>query len=254
MHSIHQLKIMKTFIEKMIRRRNPNFRFDNAVTNYLLWQFVRQQAMALLRGCLVLLDFRKPKGMLRGKGVQFFNMPNIQWGSYLKRGDHVALSAIGKGKLSLGSKVSIGSFSRVIIAISLHQVGEHISIGNHVGIGEFAYLGGGGGLRIGHHCIVGQYFSCHPENHIHDDIETPIRLQGVTRKGIVIGPNCWIGSKVTILDGVTIGEGCVIAAGSVVTKSFPDHSVIGGVPAKVLRSRLPETKTSVTYEYTEKIY
>jgi acetyltransferase-like isoleucine patch superfamily enzyme len=70
----------------------------------------------------------------------------------------------------------------------------------------------------------------------------------------VIGPNCWIGSKVTILDGVTIGEGCVIAAGSVVTKSFPDYSVIGGVPARVLRSRLPETKTSVSYEYTEKIY
>jgi acetyltransferase-like isoleucine patch superfamily enzyme len=245
---------MKTLIENMIRRRNSNFRFDETVTNYLLWQFVRQQAIALLRGCLVLLAFRKPKGMLRGKGVQFFNMPNIQWGSYLKLGDHVSLSAIGKGKLILGSKVSIGSFSRVIIATSLNQVGEHISIGNHVGIGEFAYLGGGGGLRIGHHCIVGQYFSCHPENHIHDDIETPIRLQGVTRKGIVIGPNCWIGSKVTILDGVTIGEGCVIAAGSVVTKSFPDYSVIGGVPAKVLRSRLPQSKASVSYEYTEKIY
>lgn len=245
---------MKSLIENVIRRRNANFRFDEKVTQYVLWQFVRQQAMALFRGAWVLLAWRNPKWMLRGRGVRLFNVPNMRWGAYLKLGDHVTLSAMGKGQLHLGSYVSIGSFSRIIIATSLNQVGEHISIGNHVGIGEFAYLGGGGGLRIGHHCIVGQYFSCHPENHIYDDIETPIRLQGVSRKGIVIGPNCWIGSKVTILDGVTIGEGCVIAAGSVVTKSFPDHSVICGVPAKVLRSRLPETKTSVSYEYTEKIY
>ena len=52
------------------------------------------------------------------------------------------------------------------------------------------------------------------------------------------GSNCWIGSKVTFLDGVKIGQGCVVAAGSVVTKSFPDFSVIGGVPAKMLKERL----------------
>ena len=61
------------------------------------------------------------------------------------------------------------------------------------------------------------------------------RQQGITRKGIKIGSNCWIGSKVTVLDGVTVGNGCVIAAGAVLTKSFPDHVVIGGVPAKILK-------------------
>jgi acetyltransferase-like isoleucine patch superfamily enzyme len=115
-------------------------------------------------------------------------------------------------------------------------VGSHIAIGNNVGIGEFAYLGGAGGLDIGDDCIVGQYFSCHPENHCFNDPTQLIRLQGTTRQGIRIGRNCWIGSKVTILDGVTIGENCVIAAGAVVTKNMPPNSVIGGVPARVIKS------------------
>ena len=103
-------------------------------------------------------------------------------------------------------------------------------------LGEFAYLGGAGGLEIGNDCVIGQYFSCHPENHQFEDSSKLIRLQGTTRKGIKIGNNCWIGAKVTILDGVTIGDNCVIAAGAVVTKSMPAGRLIGGVPAKVLKA------------------
>ncbi|MFT6338188.1 MAG: acetyltransferase-like isoleucine patch superfamily enzyme, partial [Halioglobus sp.] len=101
----------------------------------------------------------------------------------------------------------------------------------------FAYLGGGGTLEIGNDCIVGQYFSCHPENHNYSIIEVPIRMQGVTHQGIKIGNNCWIGSKATVLDGVEIGAGCIIAAGAVVTKSFPSNSIIAGVPAKMIKRR-----------------
>ncbi|MCU0333547.1 MAG: acyltransferase [Chitinophagaceae bacterium] len=232
---------MKKLLEALIRRRNPQFRFDEAVSSHVLFHFAWQQLLAVLRGSRLWLAGRHPKGMLRGRGVHFFNLPNIRWGRFLKLGDHVAISGLGRGKVQLGHHVSIGAFSRVIISTSLNQVGEGIDIGDNVGIGEYAYLGGGGGLRIGHDCIVGQYLSCHPENHVHDDPEMPIRHQGVTRKGIEIGPNCWIGSKVTILDGVHIGEGCVVAAGSVVTKSFPARAVIGGVPARVLRMRAEAT-------------
>ncbi|RZK45630.1 MAG: acyltransferase [Hymenobacter sp.] len=126
-----------------------------------------------------------------------------------------------------------------MVSTSLHEPGQFIELGHRVGIGEFAYLGGGGGLRIGADCIIGQYFSCHPENHHHADYATPIRLQGVTRQGISIGPNCWIGSKVTVLDGVTIGAGCVVAAGAVVTRSVPAGSVVAGVPARLIASRVP---------------
>ena len=155
----------------------------------------------------------------------------------MKLGDNVYLSALGKDGIIIGNNVSIGSFSRVIVSTTLENLGSLIKLGDNVGIGEYAYLGGGGGLTISNDCIVGQYLSCHPENHNHEDLSVPIRLQGVNRKGIKIGQNCWIGSKVTILDGVEVGSGCIIAAGSVVNKSFPENSIIGGVPAKFLKSR-----------------
>lgn len=228
---------MKTLVQKFIQLRNPHFTFDPNLDTGAILEFIWIQLVCSFRGCKMLLRFRNPKGMLLGKGVSFFNCSRIRWGKFLKLGNQVSLSALSKNGIQLGNNVSIGAFSRVLVSTSLHHIGDHITIGNNVGIGEFAYLGGAGGLTIGDDCIVGQYWSCHPENHLHTDLILPIRLQGVSRKGIIIGKNCWIGSKVTILDGVTIGYGCIIAAGSVVTNSFPDNSIIGGVPAKILKNR-----------------
>lgn len=228
---------MKKLLEKIIKIRNPHFAFDEALNSFALMQFVWIQFCSLIRGLKVLIFLRNPKGMLLGKNVSFFNLPKITYGKFLRLGNQVAVSALSKNGIHFGNNVSIGAFSRVIVSTSLNDIGDKISIGNNVGIGEFAYLGGAGGLEIGDECIVGQYLSCHPENHVYDDINISIRHQGVTRKGIKIGNNCWIGSKVTILDGVIIGNGCIIAAGSVVTKSFPDNSIIGGVPAKTLKNR-----------------
>ena len=58
-----------------------------------------------------------------------------------------------------------------------------------------------------------------------------------SKGGVKIGCNCWIGAKVTILDGTEIGNGCVVAAGAVVTGKFPDNVIIGGIPAKILKYR-----------------
>jgi acetyltransferase-like isoleucine patch superfamily enzyme len=235
---------MKTIIQYLIRMRNKNFSFDSNLTSYVLLQFVLIQFASLVRGCKVLLYFKSPSGMLLGRNVKFFNIPQISWGLYLKLGDHVFISALGKKGISFGNNVGIGAFSRVVVSTSLNQLGEFIKIGNNVGIGEFAYLGGAGGLVIGDDCIVGQYFSCHPENHNYQDFNLPIRLQGVNRKGIIIGNNCWIGSKVTILDGVTIGDNCIIAAGSVVTKDMPSNSLIAGLPAKVIKQVFPNLEAA----------
>ena len=224
-------------LEKIIQTRNPQFKFDEGITTLMLLSFVYIQIWNLLRGLQWLLYLKKPKMSLIGKSVRLYNVARISFGKHLKIGDYVQLSALGTEGIQLGDNVSIGSFSRLIVSTSMHHIGKGIKLGNNVGLGEFAYLGGAGGLSIGDHTIIGQYLSCHPENHVTTEIDELIRLQGVTRIGIEIGKNCWIGAKVTILDGVKIGDGCIVAAGAVVTKSFEPNSVIGGVPAKLIKVR-----------------
>ena len=231
---------MRSILEKTIKLRNPNFKLDLLINRFALMQFGYVQMSCLLRGLRILFLFKNPKGLMLGKGVSFFNITKIRFGKFLKIGNYCYISALGRKGIVFGNNVSIGAFSRVIVSTSLNNLGDRIIIGNNVGIGEYAYLGGAGGLEIGDECIIGQYLSCHPENHNYQDLSIAIRHQGVTRKGIKIENNCWIGSKVTILDGVTIGSGSIIAAGSVVTKSFPENSIIGGVPAKLIKTRTDE--------------
>lgn len=229
---------MRQLFTRLVRLRNPDFSIHPAVGLSGVAGFGWRTARALLRGQLLWLRGRNPHGAMLGRGVQFEYLGSIRFGQWLKVGEQVRFSGLSTGGLQLGHHVSIGAFSQVIVSTSLQAPGQYIFIGNRVGIGEFAYLGGGGGLRIDDDCIIGQYFSCHPENHVHADVQTAIRLQGITQRGIHIGAGCWIGSKVTVLDGVSIGAGCVVAAGAVVTRSLPDNCVAAGVPARVISSRV----------------
>ncbi|WP_026632565.1 acyltransferase [Dyadobacter alkalitolerans] len=229
---------MKGIIQKIIRYRNPNFKFDNAINSTIILSLVSEKAICLLRGIVInLLHCKKPGLVFFGSNVRLFNYGNISIGKWTKIDSGVQLSAMGKHKLSIGSGVSVGAYSQIIISTAFNRVGEYIRIGNGVGIGQFASLGGSGGLTIEQNCIIGQYFSCHPENHNYDRLDVLIKDQGTTRAAIKIGENCWIGAKVTILAGVEVGRNSIIAAGAVVTKSMPENSIIAGVPAKVIKSR-----------------
>jgi acetyltransferase-like isoleucine patch superfamily enzyme len=107
-----------------------------------------------------------------------------------------------------------------------------------VGLGTHGFFGCAGGVEIGDDCIFGNFVSFHSENHNYSEGDKPIRLQGVTRKGIKIGRNCWLGAKATILDGVMLGEGSIVAAGAVVRAGiYPANIILGGVPARILRKR-----------------
>ena len=229
--------MIKRLLEAFIRRtKNDTFRFDDSVPLSAIVELLVTKIMSLLRGFRVSFFIGSFSKIYLGKSVKIQHTKNIVFGDNVIIGDYAMLSALGKGPLSIGNNVNVGAFSRVIISTSYNDIGEFITIGDNVGFGEFAYLGGAGGLSIGKNTIIGQYFSAHPENHIFTNSKSLIRHQGVTRTGIMIGENCWIGSKVTILDGVTIGDNCVIAAGAVVNSSFPDNVVIGGVPAVTLKS------------------
>lgn len=229
--------MIKTVLERYIQKnKNKNFKFDKALSSNVLFSFFIEKLFSLIRGFKLYNFKQRGKSVFFGRDVKLFNKNNISFGNNINIGDYVKLSALGKAKLELGNNINIGSFSQVIISTSFNNLGEFIKIGDNAGIGEFSYIGGGGGTIIGKDTIIGQYFSTHPENHNFLNRDLLIREQGTTRKGISIGENCWIGAKVTILDGVTVGDGCVIAAGSVVTKSFDSGFIIGGVPAKIIKS------------------
>ena len=232
---------MIKLIQVLIRKRNPTFSFDKSVTTVMLISLVFEKLVSFLRGLVVfLLHFKKPGLIFLGANVRFYNIHNMRFGKWIKIDPGVYLSALGRHRLEIGDSVGIGANSQIIISTSFNNIGEYIRIGNNVGIGQFASLGGSGGLTIGDNCIIGQYFSCHPENHNFENLTELIKKQGTTRGAIMIGEDCWIGAKVTILAGVEVGAHSVIAAGAVVTKSMPAYSIIGGVPAKVIKSRKAE--------------
>jgi len=225
-------------VEWLVRRSGrTTFTISRQVSPAVLLSLLVSSAVQWLRGLRVLLSGQRPRMLFLGRGVQFFNLRRVRFGRGVRLGDHVYVSALGRDGVTFGDNVAIGAFSRIVVCTTFAQPEGHIKIGNDVGIGEFAYLGGAGGLDIGAGTIVGQYFSVHPESHLFGDADRPIRFQGTIRKGISIGSNCWIGSRVTVLDGVTVGDNSVIAAGAVVNRSFPADVVIGGVPARILKRR-----------------
>lgn len=111
--------------------------------------------------------------------------------------------------------------------------GNLIHLGQRVFINASCYLMDGGGITIGNDVFIGPYCGFYTANH---PLNYTQRNQGLEiAKPIVVGNNCWFGANVSVMPGVTIGSGCVIAAGSVVSKDLPDNALAGGVPAKVIR-------------------
>ncbi len=115
--------------------------------------------------------------------------------------------------------------------------GEGLVIGDNVGISQYGFIGARGLITNGNNVQIGPRVTMYSENHVFDDLKSLIREQGLTRKGIVIEDDCWLGTGCIILDGVTVGRGSVVAAGCVVTKSVPPYSILAGVPGRVLRTR-----------------
>jgi len=113
-----------------------------------------------------------------------------------------------------------------------------IKIGENCSLNPFCYLRGSSkGIVIGNNVRIGPRVSIIASNHKFNRLDKLIIGQGIEAYGIQIGNDIWIGANVTIVDGVKLSDGCIIAAGSVVTNSFEENSIIGGVPAKLLKKR-----------------
>jgi acetyltransferase-like isoleucine patch superfamily enzyme len=112
-----------------------------------------------------------------------------------------------------------------------------ITIGANVGINHACSLdGGSSGIRIGDNTRIANNCSIYAFNH-GTDASRLIREQGVSSTGITIGSDVWIGAQVGIVDGVTIGDGAVVAMHSVVTKDVEPYTVVAGNPAKLIKRR-----------------
>lgn len=114
-----------------------------------------------------------------------------------------------------------------------------IEIGNNCCFGAFNHITATNKIIIGDNCLTGKCVTISDNNHgatTFEDLQLPpIKRELVSKGSIIIGKNVWIGDKATILSGVKIGDGTIVAANSVVTKDIPPYCVVGGNPAKILK-------------------
>ena len=128
---------------------------------------------------------------------------------------------------SLGDYSVIESFACINNAVGDVIIGDHTRIGLHNTII--------GPVEIGNNVNLAQGITVTALNHNFSDTDKRIDEQGVSTNPVTIEDDVWVGANAVILPGVTIGEHCVVAAGAVVTKDVPAHSLVAGVPAKVIK-------------------
>lgn len=220
--------MIKEIIQKRFSRN-----IDAKIPLGAIISFCIGKIICLLRGFI-----RVHEKVFLEQNVHIKYKNKIKWGRNFRCGRNVTLYALSEEGIQFGDNCSVGINTRIECTGSFEFLGKGFKCGDNCGLGTDSFYGCAGGIEIGTDVIIGNYVSMHSENHNYTNSDVPIRLQGVNHKGIKIGNNCWIGAKTTILDGTVIGNGCIIAAGAVVTGKFPDNSIIAGVPAKIIKSRI----------------
>ena len=188
----------------------------------------------LIRKVLISLRIRVLKKKLGSLGS----------GSYVSRS--CSFQGEGERRIYIGDNTIIGS--HCILGCWQHYRKEThepiIEIGNNCMISAYCQISAINGVEIGNHVLIGHFVYISDNNHgeaILSSMKLPPMERPLASKGpVVIGNNVWIGDKASILGGVTIGECSIIGANAVVTHDVPPYSVVGGVPAKIIISRLSE--------------
>ena len=227
-------------IEKIIKKlkNDPNYKWESAYSTRDMICVGLNRAVQVLRGLFLKPFLNRSAGLVFiGRNVIVRHGYQLSVGKNLILEDNVSINALSFNGIILGDHVSIARDSILFCTGVIAQKGTGIIIGNRTGISARAYLAGQGGITIGDDVIMGPNVQIFSENHAFTDTNKTIKDQGVIKQAVKIGNNCWIGGGATILAGVMLGDGCVVAAGSVVNKSFPEKSIIAGVPAKMIRTR-----------------
>jgi acetyltransferase-like isoleucine patch superfamily enzyme len=167
-----------------------------------------------------------------GVRLRFTDHIKLGHGVYLDQGSY--LHACPRGiEIGDGTIVMHGAILHVYNFRGMPQSG--IKIGRNSLVGEYSIIRGQGGVEIGDRVYTSPFTQIIAVNHVFDDPNKPFVDQGITAQGIVIEDDVWLGAGAVITDGVRVGQGAVVAAGAVVTKDVPPHTVVGGVPAKIIK-------------------
>ena len=121
-------------------------------------------------------------------------------------------------------------------AIRCHE--GNLRIGDKVVFGRSNTVNGFLDIEIGEATIVADWVYVCDFDHVYEDINVPIKDQGIVKTPVRIGPDCWVGTKASVLRGATVGHGCVLAAHTVVRGAVPPMSVVAGVPGRVVKDRV----------------
>jgi acetyltransferase-like isoleucine patch superfamily enzyme len=191
-------------------------------------------------GPLALLRFMRSHGMLNLKYARLIarlGWLKLRFGRRLVTdglcfvGPGVQLEIARNARLVLGRWSWIGHGCK----IRIHQ-GE-VRIGAKTVMGQECTISAYQRVAVGHECVIADRVMLIDFDHGVVEVERPIRLQGIYKRDVQVGNNCWIGSGACILRGVTIGDNAIIGTSAVVTKSLPDNAVAAGIPARVIRMR-----------------
>ena len=173
-------------------------------------------------------------GLILGKGLVIRKPGQIKIGSRVAIDDFTLLD----GGVEQETAITIGSDSVISKGCVIQAKTRPLIMGKNCDIGAHTILSSVGGILLADSVLIaGNCYIGGGRYHI-EDLDMPIMYQGLYSRGPVqIGAGSWIGASVTILDGVAIGKGCVIGAGSLVSRDVPDYAVAVGAPARVVQQR-----------------
>jgi acetyltransferase-like isoleucine patch superfamily enzyme len=152
---------------------------------------------------------------------------------YQHRGRHSKIHASVRMDTPPYRRFSLGQYSVVESGACINNAVGDVIIGDHTRIGLHNTVIGP--VTIGNHVNLAQGITVTALNHNFENVELRIDEQGVSTNPVAIADDVWIGANAVVLPGVSIGSHSVVAAGAVVTKDVPAHSLVAGVPAKIIR-------------------
>jgi acetyltransferase-like isoleucine patch superfamily enzyme len=214
------------------------------------WRYGVEQALFALFGwmpTIVGIGLRAVayRLLLRMDGVAAIeNGVRLRFADQIRLGRHVYLDqgcylhACPQG-ITIGDNTLVMHGSVLHVYNFRHLPHAFIHIGRDSLIGEYNVLRGQGGITIGDRVYTSPFVQILAVNHVYDDPTRPMVEQGITAEGITVEDDVWIGSGAILTDGVRVGQGAVIAAGAVVTQEVAPHTVVGGVPARVIKQIEP---------------